>query len=224
MNGNGTVRVNVGCGQSPTAGWRNFDNSFSIRLARVPFVADALHRVGLIDARQFRYVQFARQHHIEYGTVTKRLPLRDGTVDVLYSSHMLEHLDASEVRSFLDEARRLLRPGGTIRLAVPDISLQVRDYLASGDADAFISGTHLSAPRARTLRQRCKALVIGSRHHQWMYDGASLTRLLQAHGFVDPKVVPAGTTSIENPAPLDLAERSNESVYVEARKPASAGR
>ena len=33
-----TVRVNVGCGSSPTPGWVNFDNSLSVRAARWPLL------------------------------------------------------------------------------------------------------------------------------------------------------------------------------------------
>jgi predicted SAM-dependent methyltransferase len=35
---------------------------------------------------------------------------------------MIEHLDRREARSFLAEARRVLRPGGVLRLAAPDLS------------------------------------------------------------------------------------------------------
>lgn len=30
------IRVNIGCGSSPIAGWRNFDHSPSLLLARIP--------------------------------------------------------------------------------------------------------------------------------------------------------------------------------------------
>ena len=49
-----------------------------------------------------------------------------------------------------------------------------------------------------------------------MYDGRSLARLLVESGFVGATVMPAGTTNIPDPGSLDLEERSEESVYVEA--------
>jgi hypothetical protein len=61
--------------------------------------------------------------------------------------------------------------------------------------------------------------VIGSRLHQWMYDGRSLSRLLVSQGFVSPRVLKAGETQISDPKGLDLYERSHESVYVEATNP-----
>ena len=51
-----------------------------------------------------------------------------------------------------------------------------------------------------------------------MYDGPSLLRLLTESGFSGARVVAAGETSIESPGPLDLREREDESVYVEARR------
>lgn len=213
------VRINVGCGQAPTEGWRNFDNSLSLRLAGIPFLPELLRSAGALDDAQYEFIQFARSNRIEYGDVTKGLPLASGSVEVLYSSHMLEHLGQEEASTFLKEARRVLCRGGIIRLAVPDIRRRVDQYVDSGDADAFIAGTLLSQPRPRTVAQRLRLLLVGTRHHHWMYDGASLCGLLEAHGFGKAVVVQAGDTTIQSPEPLDLREALSESVYVEAENP-----
>ena len=73
--------------------------------------------------------------------------------------------------------------------------------------------------RPTSLAQRIRLLLVGTRHHQWMYDGNSLSRLLQKHGFIDTEIMPAGKTNIPEPGSLNLQERSDESVYVEAKKP-----
>lgn len=213
------MRVNVGCGQTPTAGWKNFDNSLSLRLAKIPFLPALLLKARLLDSPQYQFIQFARSNRIEYGDVAKGLPLSDGSVDVIYSSHMLEHLDREEASLFLKKARRMLRPGGIIRLVVPDIHKHVQQYIGSEDADAFIAGTLLCYPRPRTIVQRLRILLVGTRHHQWMYDGASLCRLLLAHGFVRVEIMQPGETKVRAPEPLDLQERFSESVYVEAENP-----
>lgn len=147
------------------------------------------------------------------------LPLQSGSVEVLYSSHMLEHLDQQEVVLFLREARRILCSGGIIRLAVPDIHMQAEKYIATNDADAFVAGTHLTEPRPRTWSRRLWFLLVGPRRHQWMYDGLSLSRLLEAQGFAPPRILKAGETQINDPKNLDLYERAYESVYVEAVNP-----
>ena len=65
------------------------------------------------------------------------MPFGPSTVDVIYSSHMLEHLTRSEARRFLLESKRVLRPGGRIRIVVPDLRGFAEAYIARGDADAF---------------------------------------------------------------------------------------
>jgi SAM-dependent methyltransferase len=213
------MRVNVGCGATPTAGWVNFDNSLAIRVAQRPALLRALSRVGLLSGASADLAQLARSADIKFANAAARLPCGDQSVDVLYSAHMVEHLDRAEVQRFLAEARRILRPGGILRIAVPDISLQIQEYLRTGDADSFIARTHLCLPRPRGLAPRVRSAVVGPRHHQWMYDGESLTSLLCGAGFTDVAVMPPGHTRITDPGRLDLRERENESVYAEAVQP-----
>ncbi len=213
------MRVNVGCGQSPTAGFRNFDNSLSLVLARIPLLPALLRKAGLLDSAQHEFLSFARSRGIEHADAARRLPLEDRSVDVLYSSHMLEHLDREEAAGFLREAMRVLRPGGVLRIAVPDLRKEVSRYGETGDADAFVAGLLVCQPKLKTLRQKLQFLLVGPRHHHWMYDGASLCGLLRAHGFVNTETVAPGRTRIPEPGALDLFERSSESVFVEADRP-----
>jgi predicted SAM-dependent methyltransferase len=215
----GKLRINVGCGQTPTVGWRNFDNSLSLRLSKFPLLTIFLRKIGLVNMEQISFIQFAREHSIEYGDATKGLPLQSDLVEVLYSSHMLEHLDQQEVVFFLKEARRIICSGGIIRLAVPDLHMLAERYITTNDADAFIASTRMTQPRPGTLSARLRMLLVGTRHHQWMYDGLSLSRLLEAHGFVSPRILKAGETQINDPQNLNLNERADESVYVEAVNP-----
>lgn len=212
-------RINIGCGQKPTKGWRNFDNSFSLRLAKIPFLPTILYKLGFLEVSQHQFIKFASENKIEYGDATKGLPLKKDSCEAIYSSHMLEHLDRNEVKKFLKESYRILCPNGIIRIAVPDLKKQVAQYNATGDADAFVESTHMCVARPTSLAQKIMFLLVGTRHHQWMYDGNSLSRLLQKHGFVEVEKIPEGKTKIPESGSLDLSERSNGSVYVEAKKP-----
>lgn len=213
------MRINVGCGKTPINGWVNYDNSFSLRLSKLPFIAQALYKLRLLSSSQYQFVQFSRASSIFHGDAIKGLPHADDSCDVVYSSHMIEHFDRQEAAIFLKEAFRVLRPGGIIRIVAPNIKHHVEQYLASGDANAFIESTLLCVSRPRSPTQKIKQLFIGSRHHLWMYDGKSLTALLKIHGFEKVEELVAGQTNIYNPQSLDLFERVDESIYVEGVKP-----
>jgi predicted SAM-dependent methyltransferase len=212
---NNLHRVNLGCGRTPTPGWKNFDNSPSVRLGRHPLVARVLRALGLLDAAQWENILFCRGHEVLWGDCTF-IPLPNASVEVLYSSHMLEHLDRDEARQFLAEARRVLVPGGRLRLAVPDLALLVREYAHTGNANLLLERMHVSSARPKTFAARLRFVLLGQRNHLWMYDATSLSQLLTAEGFENVQVMAAGSTAIAAPGDLNLRERESESLYVEA--------
>lgn len=58
-----------------------------------------------------------------FGTEAFPLPqYADDSVDEIRCSHMLEHLSFRDVPKALEEWKRVLRPGGRIRLSVPDFA------------------------------------------------------------------------------------------------------
>lgn len=215
----GGQRVNIGCGRTPTPGWLNFDNSASVRFAKLTPVWRVLAALNALTPDQRSFVEFARTGRVRYADAARGIPLPDASVEALYASHMLEHLDRPEAARFLAEARRVLTRGGVLRLGVPDIARHIDRYLEDRNADRFVEATLLAADKPRSIAERLRTLVAGARHHHWMYDGASLCKLLAAHGFADPRIMPAGTTRIADPGELDLAERRGDTVYVEAVNP-----
>ncbi|MCG3148411.1 MAG: hypothetical protein PCFJNLEI_01854 [Verrucomicrobiae bacterium] len=65
-----------------------------------------------------------REHDLRTG-----IPFGAGTFDVVYHSHVLEHFSQEQGRLFLGECLRVLRPGGLIRVAVPDLERIATGYL-----------------------------------------------------------------------------------------------
>jgi hypothetical protein len=55
-----------------------------------------------------------------------------------------------------------------------------------------------------------------------MYDADSLVRLVCEVGFERPSVLRAGNTTIPDPGELNLQERAEESIYIEATRGTSA--
>ena len=217
--GPGVVRINVGCGTTPTNGWVNFDNSPIVRVARWPMLVRVLSAARLLRRQSREFAWVANRTEIRFANAARRIPCADGAADALYSSHMIEHLDRAGAKAFLLEARRVLRPGGIVRICAPDLALLVHAYTSTGDADRLVARTHMGQEAPGGIRARMKMALIGPRHHLWMYDGPSLARLLTDAGFTNVAIVPAGTTNIPEPGELDLAERADESTYVEGFQP-----
>ena len=207
-----TLKVNIGCGMSPTRGWENFDNSISLKLAARPFLTNLLRGLKFISSSQLDYIAFCRDNKIRWADATRHIPLQNNSVAVIYSSHMLEHLDRGEARSFLKEAKRILQPGGTIRLSVPDLAKAVGNYISNKDADEFMRSMLVCQPNAKSILSRLRLAIVGNRHHLWMYDKQSLSKLLEECGFENPKSLSPGDTSIDQPGDLNLREREDESI------------
>jgi len=210
-----STNVNIGCGRTPTVGWLNFDNSPAIKLANSPLRYLIAKTFGLLDIAQIENVEWNKKNSIGFADATKSLPLKDASVDCIYTSHMVEHLSQDGVKNFLNDAKRVLKSGGVLRIAVPDLKIAVDEYLKSQDADDFMHGLLVQAPHITTFKQKLKLLVSGYRHHQWMYDGKSLTKLITEMGFKNVEICTDVYTNIKNYEGLNLLERAEQSVFVE---------
>jgi predicted SAM-dependent methyltransferase len=213
-----SLRVNIGCGKSPTDGWLNMDNSISIKIANSSLLYFFAKIFGLLNTKQIEYIEWIKSNKIQFANATKKLPLKDSSVECIYTSHMIEHLSRDGVLSFLKDALRVLNSGGVLRIAVPDLNILLNEYLHSKDADQFMSSSYVQAPPIKTIKQKIQLFISGYRHHQWMYDGVSLSKLLREVGFRDVVVCKNGFTKILNPGKLNLYEREKQSVYVEGIK------
>ncbi len=116
---------------------------------------------------------FSSVHADVYADMTA-LPFDRESFDLLYSSHCLEHSHRHMVLATLTHWRDLLKPGGVLRLAVPDFSACVQWYELTRDLDA-ITG-----------------LLFGGQNHPknnhfTTFDKATLTKALQRVGFSDIK-------------------------------------
>jgi predicted SAM-dependent methyltransferase len=214
-----STRLNIGCGRSPTPDWINYDNSPSVWLARWPMLAELAARLGLIDRHALEFVAFCRSHRIRHADAARRIPHADATVDAIYSSHMLEHLDRVEAQAFLAECRRVLKPGSILRLAVPDLRYIAYLYLRANDANGFLSHLQFDLDKPRGLMARLHRMLSGGRGHHWMYDRDSLLALVETAGFADVAPAEEGRTRIADPGGLDLNEREGDTFCLEARRP-----
>jgi predicted SAM-dependent methyltransferase len=148
------------------------------------------------------------------------LPCPDDVAEMVYSEHFLEHLEQDDAEAFLGEVARLLRPGGVLRLGVPDAGLYLRAY-AEGRADFFGSLQHLGgAVRAlETPAEVINQMFRMGGHHRYAWDFDTLSRALAGAGFVNVRQWGAGKASRPDLC-LDDPSHAVETLYVEAEKPA----
>jgi predicted SAM-dependent methyltransferase len=59
------------------------------------------------------------------------IPFEDAAFDIVYHSHVLEHFSKKDGQKFINECYRVLKPGGIIRIAVPDLEQLTKEYLGN---------------------------------------------------------------------------------------------
>lgn len=70
--------------------------------------------------------------------IMKGIPFPRHSFDAIYSSHVFEHLTPEAGQTLLQEIHRTLKPGGIVRIVVPDLEEICRSYLeALKDADKY---------------------------------------------------------------------------------------
>jgi predicted SAM-dependent methyltransferase len=135
------------------------------------------------------------------------IPFPESSAKAVFLEHFLEHLTLRQGLDLLDECRRVLAPGGVIRVSVPDLEKYLRSY--AGDR-AFIE--RLRPGRPTTLL--AVAEVALAHGHRSMWDEETLKRVLHDAGFRGAEGRAFGDSRLR-PAP-DNPLRQPESVYVEA--------
>jgi predicted SAM-dependent methyltransferase len=133
--------------------------------------------------------QYPTSRGVVFLNATKPFPFEDCTFDYILSEHQIEHLTYKQGLFMLGECYRVLKPGGKMRVATPDLQTLIGLY----------------APERSDLQQRyirwitdkflpqigiySECFVINSAFrdhgHQFIYDHATLESAMEEVGFVD---------------------------------------
>ena len=145
--------------------------------------------------------------------VREPLPIPDGSVRLIYHEHFLEHLTVSEGLGFLRESRRLLEPGGVLRVAMPDLAECVRQYYENDWRQPWMKkyGYEWIQTRAENIN-----ISFRDWEHKWLYDREELHRRLHEAGFETLR----DCTLLESPVPelCNLETRAETLLICEAIK------
>lgn len=105
-----------------------------------------------------------------HGTAVYPLPYPDASVDVVRASHILEHVPFDQVDETVREWVRVLKPGGILRIAVPDF-LKI--------ASAYVDGAKID-----TIHYVMGGQMTPDDFHRSLFDEALLRRTLAGAGLV----------------------------------------
>ncbi|HJR88675.1 MAG TPA: methyltransferase domain-containing protein [Aeromicrobium sp.] len=228
------IALNLGCGSRTSERCINIDWSVPIRLKASP-VGRRVAPLLIKGERRASYDAIGGD--VLVHDLRKGIPMADASVDVVYHSHVFEHIDRDAVDGFLAEIHRVLKPGGVQRIVVPDLERLVRAYLddleasVNGSADpmqhdrfvsAFVeqmvrreaSGSSQQSP----MRRRAENALLGDARkrgetHQWMWDRVNIAATLGAAGFQEFAVVDYQTSRIPDWPEFGLDRNPDGSEY-----------
>lgn len=239
--------LNLGCG-TKTSDYDsviNIDWSVYLRLKRAK-IAKVVVPFLMRGSRLTRFNSLP--DNILVHNLAKGIPFGSDSIDAVYHSHMLEHLDRDVAENFLREAKRVLKPGGTHRIVVPDFEAAAKAYVTHLSAcdsnkdearkhDSYIGALIEQSVRKEafgtsqqnSLRRFIENLVLGDARrrgetHQWMYDRISLKEKLLSAGYNEVYVQDFNTSRIPDwrRYALDVDNSGGQykpgSLYVEAVK------
>jgi len=98
---------NIGAGAFFHPCWTNIDNR-----------SDWYDHMYGVDLKGIEYDLFSH----------KELPIEGNSAELIYLSHILEHIDNDSAQYILNESYRTLKPGGTIRIVAPDIDREFKAW------------------------------------------------------------------------------------------------
>jgi len=117
--------------------------------------------------------------------MAKGLPfLPDGQFDAVYSEALLEHVTRPVDSAILRDCFRALRPGGHVRIAIPDLERWINLYRIDAKAPTDPDGA-IKQEYGEVFGTRCELFNLAMRAwgHSYMYDREEITRLFLSVGF-----------------------------------------
>jgi SAM-dependent methyltransferase len=140
---------------------------------------------------------------VVFMDVTKRFPLPSASFDAVQCEHVIEHIPYASGRVMLSEIHRVLRPGGILRIATPNLDLVAR-LIHGRDGDpaiaAYVEQSNHRFGRPDEIGELTNPAFTANRlvrewGHTFLYDEPTLRGALGAAGFSAVVAVAPGESS-----------------------------
>lgn len=141
------------------------------------------------------------------------LPLPENSLDYITSIHALPEIPYPELEDVLWELRRVLRPGGVLRLGLPDMDRAIAAYLR-GERDYFL----IPDDECRSLGGKVIVQLTWYGRSRSMFTHDFTEELLAKAGFRRVHHCQFGRTASPFPEIVALDNRPGESLFVEGVK------
>lgn len=199
------VKVNLGSSLLVAPGWVNIDGAISALIATWPLpLLRLFYRLAGIRAllSEAEFVEVLRHNEFVHYNLEYGIPLADACVDYALASHFLEHLSKGHGERLVAETLRVLRPGGVVRIAVPDLAHSIATY-QDGRKEEAMEGIFENWELGDFAR------------HRYMYDFDLLAALLKRAGFTEVQRCEHRVGRVPD---LDVLDNRAGSLVVEAVK------
>ncbi|GEM_PF-146678 len=210
---NNGLYVHYGCGFDAPEKWLNYDSSSTLRFERLPIIG----RFYTKNKRRF-------PENTHYGNIVTGLPVKIGSCDGIYCSHVLEHLSLKDFRKALKNTYAYLKPNGIFRLVVPDLHSRAKEYLrksSENDNDASMefmksSGLGFEDEQKGTVGVIYEAFR--SFRHKWMWDYRGLQTELIRVGFMKIRKCKFNDSADKRFKEVENSTRFKNELSIECRK------
>lgn len=124
------------------------------------------------------HIDNSQYEHIKYHDVCNLSQFKNNSVGLIYASHLIAYFDRDEVIMVLNEWKRVLKPGGTLRIATPHLRNMMYLYVFRN-----LPIENFLGPLYGKWKTNDKYV-----YHKTVYDFESLTKLLLDVGFKNIKM------------------------------------